>query len=108
MGLLSQAELNPLQEARRCAETHMEEIKQIALARVTSLPRGNDDPDVDRYHRIAEVFTALQTILDNVSELEFEEEPEPEPELPPEASQEDEEEPDEEDDDEDGDEEEDE
>lgn len=111
MGLLSTDELHPLQEARRVAEEHLETIRQIALARLGNMPRvyGNDEHfvrDNNRYHKIAEVVGALQTIYDNVSELEFEDDepvtaepPEPEPDEDEELDDDEDEEEDEDDDD---------
>lgn len=97
MGLLTQQELNPLQAARRVAEEHIEAIRTIGLARLKELQR-NDEAENTRYHLIAEVVGALQTIYDNVSELEFEEEqpaesePPKDPEDDEEVSEDDEEE----------------
>ena len=115
MGLLTQAELDPLQAARRVAEEHIEAIREIAMARLKALPAryGSENAAVlaenNRYHKIDEVISALQTIYDAVSELEFEEE-QPEEPAEPEPPEEPEDEPeddDEEEDDEDGDEDED-
>jgi hypothetical protein len=100
MPLLTQDELNPLQAARRVAEEHIDAIRAVAIARLKTAPY-RDDEEAGRYFKIAAVVDALQTIYDNVSELEFEEEQPPEavePE-PPEDPEEDE--PDEEDEDED-------
>jgi hypothetical protein len=101
-GLLTQDELNPLQEARRCAEEHLETIRAIAIARLKAGVRGEEENN--RYHRIADVVGALQTIYDSVSELEFEEEQPAEP-APPEEPEDDEDVPEDEDEDEDEDEE---
>jgi hypothetical protein len=103
MSILTQTELNPLQEARRCAEEHLETIRATALA-YAKLPHSGimaDEADLGRYHKLAEIVGALQTIYDNVSELEFEEEAPPEPPSDPEPEEEDDPEDDEEDEDED-------
>jgi hypothetical protein len=99
MSILTQTELNPLQEARRCAEEHLETIRAIAIARLKAGVRGEEENN--RYHRIADVVGALQTIYDSVTELEFEEEAPPEPPSDPEPEEEDDPEDDEEDEDED-------
>jgi hypothetical protein len=113
MGLLTQDELNPLQAARRVAEEHIEAIRSIAIARSKTLPVINahnlTGPAMDeheRYQHIADVVSALQTIYDAVSELEFEEEQPAEPVEPePEDAEPEEDEDDEDmDDDDDGDE----
>lgn len=108
MGLLTQTELDPLQAARRIAEEHIDALREIATARLKAMPRTYRD-DVEftaennRYHKIAEVVGALQTIYDNVSELEFEEEdttpPDPKPDEPEEEEDEEEDEDEDEDDD---------
>lgn len=87
MGLLTQTELDPLQAVRRAAEEHIEAIRAIGLARLKAMPRtyANDADFIGentRYHQIADVVGALQTIYDAVSELEFEEETDPEPAEP--------------------------
>jgi hypothetical protein len=76
MGLLTHTELHPLQEARRLAEEHLDAIRSIAQVRGEALER-NDEAEADRYQKLVDVVAALQTIYDNVSELEFEEEPVP-------------------------------
>lgn len=80
MPLMTHAELEPLQAARRIAEEHLDTIRAIAMARGNAL-RG-DEAENNRYHRIADVVGALQTIYDAVSELEFEEEQPEEPAEP--------------------------
>lgn len=99
-GLLTQDELNPLQAARRVAEEHIEAIKETYATRYKAMPPRGDDAEQDRVGKIMDVITALQTIYDSVSELEFEEEQPAEP-APPDEPEEDEDEPEDEDEDED-------
>jgi hypothetical protein len=78
MTLLTQTELNPLQEARRCAEEHLDRIRLITMSRASAHLRGHD-AEAQRVSLLFDIVGALQTIYDAVSELEFEEEGEPEP-----------------------------
>jgi hypothetical protein len=108
MPLLTPTELEPLQAARRIAEEHLETIRTMALSRLKAMPATYRDDDAftaenNRYHKIADVVGALQTIYDNVSELEFEEEDpaEAKQEEPPQDPEEDEDETEDEDDEDD-------
>lgn len=91
MPMMTQAELEPLQQVRRTAEEYSDAIRQIALARRDALPpihRMIDAPagaieEHDRFSKLEDIVGALQTIYDAVSELEFEEE-QPEEPAPPE------------------------
>lgn len=114
MPIMTQAELEPLQQVRRTAEEYTDAIRQIALARRAALPpirRMFDAPagaieEHDRFAKLEDIVGALQTIYDAVSELEFEEEQPEEPAEPepPEEPEDEDAEDDEEDEDEDSDE----
>ena len=90
MPLMTQAELEPLQQVRRTAEEYSDAIRRIALARRDALPpiaRMIDAPagaieEHDRFSKLEDIVGALQTIYDAVSELEFEEEQPEEPTAP--------------------------
>jgi len=111
MPMMTQAELEPLQQIRRTAEEYSDAIRKIALARRDALPpihRMIDAPagaieEHDRFSKLEDIVGALQTIYDAVSELEFEEEQpeEPAPPEPPEDPEEPEDEDGEEDEEED-------
>jgi hypothetical protein len=110
MPLMTQAELEPLQQVRRTAEEYSDAIRQIALARRDRLPpihRMIDAPagsieEHDRFSKLEDIVGALQTIYDAVSDLEFEEEQPEEPaeSAPPEDPEDEDAEEDDEDEDE--------
>jgi hypothetical protein len=84
MPLMTQAELEPLQEVRRAAEEHLTAIRDLYYTRLnTPTEKNNDEDEANRLSKIMDVAGALQTIYDAVSELEFEEEQpeEPAPEI---------------------------